>query len=148
MSAHRPVPTAVCTIGLVIVAPVFGCAAWLSRRYWDARGVSVVTRTLARARAIVLCAVGVLLAMIVTALVLIAVVPDETVPPGQPEVVNGRYVLDEHGSLTPVPRSVYDQARLQQERIWTAAALLFGLAAVWTLGATGERMVDRRRRSR
>jgi hypothetical protein len=24
-------------------------------------------------------------------------VPDETVPPGEPEVVGGLYVLDEHG---------------------------------------------------
>jgi hypothetical protein len=104
LSTKRPVPTAAVAIEMVIALPIFLFAIMFRRRYWHAGGSSVVTPTLARARAIVVGAVGVLLAMIVTALVLIVDLPDETAPLGQPEVVNGQYVLNEHGLVTPVPR--------------------------------------------
>ncbi len=52
---------------------------------------------------------------------------------GQPEIHNGRYFLNSHGSLTPVDRAGYEHGLAVQERILASGAALFlTVAAVVT----------------
>lgn len=52
---------------------------------------------------------------------------------GQPEIHNGRYFLNDHGSLIPVDRAGYEHGLALQERLFASGATLFlGFAAVLT----------------
>jgi hypothetical protein len=52
---------------------------------------------------------------------------------GQPEIHNGRYFLDDHGSLIPVDHAGYEHGRALQERLFVSGATLFlGFAAMLT----------------
>ena len=54
---------------------------------------------------------------------------------GQPEIHNGRYFLDDHGSLIPVDHAGFEHGLALQERLFASGATLFlGFAAVLTTG--------------
>jgi hypothetical protein len=80
--------------------------------------------------------------LIVVILVLTARGPSASpLPPGQPEIVDGQHVLDNHDLLTPVSREVYLRAREAQQLTFTSMAVVFYMVAALAVGVTGERLM-------
>ena len=102
----RPVPTPVALIAFAQCFPALGAASLLHKRYWR----SGTPSALRLPGAVVRGTLFGLLTLAMGVIVLIAVAPDMSSPPGAPEIVQGHYVLNNHGSLTPVSRQVYLQA--------------------------------------
>lgn len=142
LPGDRPVPMLMWSVAFVGLFPVFGSALLVARRYWR-EGMGTGTPTLWRPGAVVVGVLATLAALVVAGLVLTAVAPAPPVPPGAPEVVDGRYVLNNHGSLTPVSRRVYLRVLEAWQLGFVSIAFLFYLVAALVVGATGERLAAR-----
>lgn len=44
---------------------------------------------------------------------------------GQPTISGGRYLLNDHGSLSPVTRAAYEHALVLQQRVFTLIPAIF-----------------------
>jgi hypothetical protein len=55
--------------------------------------------------------------------------------PGQPDIVNGQYVLNNHGSLTPVSRQEYLRASEGVSEFFLAGAMVFYMVSGLVLGS-------------
>lgn len=142
LPGDRPVPALVWLVAFLGSFPVFGSALFVARRDWRG-GVGTGRPALKRPGVVVVGVVVTLAALVVTALVLTVVAPLPEVPPGQPEIVHGRYVLNNHGNMTPISRQEYLRVLEAGQRVFAAFALLFYLLAALIVGITGERLAAR-----
>lgn len=141
LSKDRPMPSLVWIVAFLWAVLSFGLAATIGR--W---GTPVVTPTVAYSRIIVV-ALGVLgVLLIVTILVLMQLIPDPVLPPGEALIENGRYIVDNHGSQTVISESVYNQSRVSDESGSTAVALVFSLVTAFSIAASGEKIAAKQRR--
>jgi hypothetical protein len=127
----------VCRLSWVL--PVFGSALLLAKRYWRQGAGATSVRPAGRARGRPTTVVRILLAalatLIVAVLALVVLVPKgPDLPPGQPMIVDGQYVLADHGSLAPVSRQVYLQALEAGQLGFTSIAVVF---YYWLLPRSG-----------
>lgn len=58
---------------------------------------------------------------------------------GQPEVVNGQYALNDHGSITVIDRVTYERALGTEERLFASGGLAFGAIGLLLLSAARDR---------
>jgi hypothetical protein len=142
LPGDRPVPTVVWLVAFLGLFPVFGSAVFFANRHWRGRA-ELARPALKRPGLVVVVAIGTLVALMVTALVLTVVAPLPEVPPGQPQIVDGRYVLNNHGTVTSVSRQEYLRALEAGQRGFAALALLFYQLAALIIGMTGERLAAR-----
>jgi hypothetical protein len=142
LPGDRPVPTLVWVVAYLGLFPVFCTAVVIANRQWRGRA-GVARSALKRPGLVVVVAIVTLAALMVTALVLTAVAPLPEVPPGQPQIVDGRHVLNNHGVVTSVSRQEYLRALEADQRGFAAFALFFYLLAALIIGMTGERLTAR-----
>jgi hypothetical protein len=67
--------------------------------------------------------------------------------PGQPGVVNGRYQINDHGTITAIDRATYERALAFEERLFASAGLAFAAAGYVLLFAASSRESAQRKRS-
>lgn len=89
-----------------------------------------------------------LVAVFVSVLVLTVTDPLPPVPPGQPQIVNGLYAVNNHGALTYVPYQVYRNALKEMQLLFVGGSLISYLAAALALGIGASRTTPRRYRLR
>jgi hypothetical protein len=138
------VPLPVWLVAFVGVFPVYGVALALARHYWRA-GDTSGRSWLAAPDRVVVAALIIVVAAVVAVLVSTVVTPYVEVPPGQPEVVDGRYVLNNHGTVTSVSREAYLHALETGQRGFVEIAWVFYVVAAAATGAVGTRVAARRR---
>jgi hypothetical protein len=142
LPGDRPVPISVWSVAILGCFPVFGSALFVARRQWRV-GAGTGGPALKRPNAVVVGVIVTFAALVVTALVLTVVAPLPEVPPGQPQIVDGRYVLNNHGNVTPISRQEYLRA-LEAGQLGSAGiAPFFYLSAALIIGITGERLAAR-----
>src|SRR5262245_33537759 len=105
--------------------PVFGSAVLAVVNSPRSGRIALAWLSVRRPRLVRLVALAALLGVVVAVLVLTVADPLPGVPPGQPEVVDGRYVLDNHGVLTPVSRQVYRTSLVETELGFVGIAMVF-----------------------
>lgn len=149
LPGDRPVPGPVWTAAFTCAIPVFGAAVVMAKRYWR-RGAAPGGLTLPAARpparppTVVRVLFAVLITLIVVILTLVVIVSSASpVPPGSPEIVDGQYVLNNHGSLTPVSRQEYMHTLEVWQMGFTSIAMVFYLTAALAVLMTGERLMER-----
>lgn len=106
LPGDRPVPTLVWLVAFLGWFPVFGSAVFIANRHWRGRA-GLARPALKRPGLVVAVAAVTLAALMVIALVLTAVAPLPEVPTRSPQIVDGRYVVINHGRLTSVSRQEY-----------------------------------------
>ncbi len=149
LPGDRPLPGPVWTAAFTGAVPVFVAEVVLAKRYWS-RGAALGGPTLPAARqpgrppTVVRVLFAVLVTLIVVILVLVVIASNASpVPPGSPEIVDGQYVLNNHGSLTPVSQREYMHVLEVWEMGFTSIAMVFYLAAALAVLMTGERLRER-----
>ncbi|WP_432839708.1 hypothetical protein [Dactylosporangium sp. CA-092794] len=128
-----PVPFPLCLVALLAPFPLAAAGAIVGPRV-----------PLRRPGAVVAGAGAALVALLFAALVATVALPLPAPPgPGVPEDVGGGYVLDQHGSQTPLSVDDYRTALMSHERfmLWTGALLC--LVGTLAAGVHGERLADR-----
>ncbi|GIG55949.1 hypothetical protein Lfu02_03210 [Longispora fulva] len=75
-------------------------------------------------------------ALAVVAVLAVVVTGGMLVPNGQPEIVTGQYVLNNHGSTTPITEAQYTAGLAAGQRLFTIGATAFSLAGMWLLLVT------------
>lgn len=91
------------------------------------RRVVVVTRIL-----LVLSVAGVLTGFLLT-------IGGPALPPGGPEIDNGSYYVNNHGTLTAVSEDVYRRVLRQEERLFFGLSLVGCVTALLVVGEAGAR---------
>jgi lysylphosphatidylglycerol synthetase-like protein (DUF2156 family) len=145
LPGYRPVPTPVWLAAVMPAVMVNGSAVLFARRYWRRGSTQDRTRPTERVRPNPIVVVRALLAVLVTLIVVVLVLTARAragppLPPGQPEIVNGQYMLNNHGSLTPVSRELYLRAGEGLQQLGVSVAMVFYLVAGLTVGVTAERL--------
>ena len=90
------------------------------------------------AEAVVLAAI---VSVIVGALLLTAFGPDTEVVPGQPAIVGGQYVQNNHGVVSPITREQYLRAQAGSQRMVAFGALIFYLVAAGVVAAASKPII-------
>jgi hypothetical protein len=125
-----------------------GSAIFLALHYGKV-GSPVPRSMLRRPGVLVLAILAVVTAGVMSGLVAAAFgPPSQPVPAGQPQIVDGQNVLNNHGHLEPVSREVYLHVLEADQRLFVVYAGVGYLAAACVVGATGERVLARQRRPR
>jgi hypothetical protein len=142
LPGDRPVPTIVWITAFVGMFPVWGAALLGSRKRWSRPSVAAadVFASVRRPTDTVVGIMAVLVALAVLVLVLTCVGPWTAMPPGQPVIVDGRYVLNNHGDITPISREEYLRYSEAGQRGFVGLALLFYLGAALIVAMTAGRL--------
>jgi uncharacterized membrane protein YidH (DUF202 family) len=145
LPGYRPVPTPVWSAAFVPVLPVYGAAILFARRYWRQGPTLARRRPMEHVRPDPVIVVRALLAVLVALIVVVLVMTARArvgspLPRAEPVIVNGRYMLASHGSLTPVSRELYLRATEEDQQPLAAFATVFYLAAGLIVAMTGERL--------
>jgi hypothetical protein len=136
------VPAPVWLVAFVGMFPLFGSAVIFIRRQMRV-GLGIWMRVLRRLGALSIAAIAVFVGLLVFAL---RAAPSSVLP-GQPEIVHGQYVLDNHGRLTPVTREEYLRAAEAGQRNFILVGLAFYVVTV-VLIEIGQRLRLHRRAAR
>jgi hypothetical protein len=142
LPGDRPVPTIVWTTAFVGMFPVWGAALLGSRKRWP-RPSAAAADLFAAVKRPTNIAVGILIILItlvVLVLVLTYVGQSTAMPPGQPEIVDGQHVLNNHGAVTPISREEYLRYSEAGQRGFVGMALLFYLGAALIVAMTADRL--------
>lgn len=135
----NPVPASVWLVAFGGMLPLFALAVIFIRRYLRV-GLSVWRRALRKPGGLAVASLILFVGLLVFA---VRAAPSRVLP-GQPEIVHGQYVLDDHGRLTPVTREEYLRAAEAGQRNFVLIGLAFYVATV-VLVETGKRLRLHRR---
>lgn len=142
-TADEPVPTPLWVLAYIGVFPVGAAAVLKARMLWSRRmsSAAVEASTALRhpARAVI-SIIAVIAVLALVALIATALGPGTDAPPGQPEIVDGRYVLNNHGDITAISRVEYLHYTEAGQRGFLAGALIFYLVAALIVAMTVDRL--------
>ncbi|MEV4512230.1 hypothetical protein AB0K00_25105 [Dactylosporangium sp. NPDC049525] len=140
----HPVPTPVWLSAFLGCFLLQAAAMTFGRNYWRRRPMGAGDGSMRRQSFVTRVMFAGAVACIVVVLVLIARMPSApALPPGAPEIAQGQYVLNNHGSLTAVPRDVYLRAVEEGQTLFASFAMGFFLVAAVVVWMTGDRLAAR-----
>ncbi|WP_412538840.1 hypothetical protein R8Z50_23655 [Longispora sp. K20-0274] len=142
----HPVPTAAWIVAFVSAFVSFGPAVIMTAiRQRNMVPLSAPPGIVSRTHTVLAWCVSALAAAAVLAVV---VTGGLDVPDGQPEIVAGQYVLDNHGSTTPITEAQYTAALAAGQRLFTIGGTVFSLIGAWLLRMTTRMLTTDQARDR
>jgi hypothetical protein len=151
LPGDRPVPDPIWVAAFLGLFPVYGAAVvYASRRWRRPSAVAADPPAVKRTDRTVIGVVSVLVALGVVVLILTAAGSFGDVPPGDPGIQDGQYVLNNHGEVTPISHEEYLEYSEASQRGFVGIALLFYLVAgvITAIAATRPGSGHRPRRGR
>ena len=149
----RPVPTPIWVIAFVGMFPVVGSSLVLAKVYWlrevgrtDTGPTQRRSPQQARQRSSTIANILTVLFLAWIAVVLIlvfAAVSESPALSGVPDTVDGQYVLNNHGTLTPISRHDYLLAMETGQMLFAAGAMVFYLLGAFFALATRDHLIER-----
>lgn len=140
---RRPLPAWIWIPLFVGCFPVAG-AGFIAGRWWRENSSASDGPHLRRPYLVLRSGVALLVLGVVGLLTFTAVRPADQLPPGQPGIVDGRYVVNNHGKLTTITRDQYLRAQTGGQGGFEIAAYFLYSSALLSVAIPAVRTTTRK----